>query len=72
MYREIIGIIASAFVLVSFLFKGELKIRYINVFGCLIFVIYGILIKSFSVYFMNGALVLVHIYFIFKIKSKKK
>ncbi len=58
---EIIGVLASALVLVSFLMKGERKIRFINIVGCVIFVIYGIMISSVSVTLMNVALTLVHI-----------
>ncbi len=58
---EIIGVLASGLVLVSFLMKGERKIRFINIVGCVIFVIYGIMISSVSVTLMNVALTLVHI-----------
>ena len=58
---EILGTIASVFVLISFLMKGEIKIRLINIIGALIFVIYGIIINAFSVWFLNGALFLIHI-----------
>lgn len=63
---EILGTIASIFVLISFLMKGEIKIRLINIVGALIFVIYGVSINAFSVWFLNGGLFLVHI-----IKLKK-
>lgn len=59
---EILGTLASVIVLISFLMKGEKKIRIINIIGALMFVIYGILINAFSVYFLNGMLCLVHIY----------
>ena len=58
---ELIGILASIMVLISFVMNGEKKIRLINIFGATLFVIYGILIGSFSVWFLNGALLLVHI-----------
>lgn len=46
---EIIGVIASVIVLISFVMNGEKKIRIINIIGALLFVIYGILINAFSV-----------------------
>jgi len=58
---EILGIIASIIVLISFLMKGERKIRIINIFGALFFIIYGICINAFSVWFLNGALFIIHI-----------
>lgn len=59
---EIVGVIASLLVLFSFLMKGEKAIRTANILGALTFVIYGILINAFSVWFLNGCLVFVHIY----------
>ncbi|PKK86416.1 MAG: hypothetical protein CVV63_04400 [Tenericutes bacterium HGW-Tenericutes-8] len=63
---ETIGILAGALVLVSFLMKGERKIRLINIVGATIFIGYGILINSISVTLLNTGLVLVHIYFLRK------
>ena len=62
MNYEVLGTIASILVLISFLMKGEKKIRIVNIVGAIMFVIYGVLIKAFSVWFLNGALVLIHIY----------
>lgn len=50
---EIIGVIASVIVLISFVMNAEKKIRIINIIGALLFVIYGILINAFSVWFLN-------------------
>lgn len=63
---EILGTIASIIVLLSFLMKGEKNIRLVNIFGALCFVVYGIMINAFSVWFLNGALCLIHLYKIFK------
>ena len=64
---EWLGIIASLFILVSFLFTKQLITRLINMVGCLAFVIYAtVFIQSFSTAFMNGALFIVHIIFIVK------
>lgn len=63
---EILGTIASIIVLLSFLMKGEKNIRLVNIFGALCFVVYGIMINAFSVWFLNGALCIIHLYKIFK------
>lgn len=64
---EWLGIIASAIILVSFLFSKQLVTRLINMVGCVAFVIYALVyIQSFSTAFMNGALFVVHIIFIVK------
>jgi len=66
---EILGIIASILVLISFLFKKEKQIRTINIFGAIMFVIYGLLINAFSVWLLNGILVIIHLYYINKNKA---
>ena len=58
---ELIGTIASVMVLISFTMNGEKRIRIVNIVGAILFVIYGVLINSFSVAFLNGALLLVHL-----------
>ena len=65
---EFLGTFASILVLVSFLMKSEKKIRAVNIIGAIFFVIYGILINAFSVWFLNGALCLVHAYRLIKLK----
>lgn len=66
MNYEILGTIASIIVLISFLMKGETKIRLINIIGAICFVIYGIMINAFSVWFLNGMLCIIHIYKLLK------
>jgi hypothetical protein len=63
---EILGTIASVIVLLSFLMRGEKNIRLINIFGALCFVVYGIMINAFSVWFLNGALCIIHLYKLLK------
>ena len=69
--HEIIGIIATLFVLLSFLFTNEKRIRQINIIGAAIFVIYGIIISALSVYVLNGALVIIHIYKLYKGRGRR-
>ena len=58
---EILGTIASVIVLISFLMKGETKIRLVNIIGAICFVIYGIMINAFSIWFLNGCLCIIHL-----------
>ncbi len=64
--NEWLGIVASAFVLVSFLFSKQTVTRLINICGCIAFVIYGLLLPAYSTAFMNGALIIVHVVFLTK------
>lgn len=68
---EIFGILAGVLVLVSFLMKGEMKIRIINIFGASIFIVYGVLLGSVSVTLLNVGLVLVHIVKIAQMRKNK-
>ena len=64
MNYEILGILASTLVLVSFLFKKERSIRLVNIFGAIMFVIYGLLINALSVWLLNGILIFIHLYYL--------
>ena len=70
--HEILGIIATLFVLVSFTFTAETRIRQVNIVGAVLFVIYGIFIGAISVYILNAALIVIHIYKLYKSNTAKK
>lgn len=74
MLTEIVGIFASIVIIVSFLFTEELKMRATNLLGGVIFLVYAVLIRSFSNVFLQTVMIAVHIYKIYKIRSggKKK
>ncbi len=65
MATEIIGYLASFLVAISFLFKDLNIIRWVNLIGCLFFVVYGYLIGSTPVIITNVFIVLVQIYYLF-------
>ena len=69
MNYEIIGLIASVFVLISFIPKDIKLIRCINIVGCIVWIIYGILIGALSVWLMNLLVMIVHIYHLIKTKK---
>ena len=70
--NEWLGIIASAFILISFLFSNQIKTRIINAVGCVVFVVYGFLLPTYSTAFMNAALLVVHAVFLIKYIVKKR
>jgi len=67
---EVLGIIGTLFVLASFVLSGELKIRYINIVGSVIFVVYGVAIGAFSVWLLNSILIVIHLYKIIQLRKK--
>lgn len=71
--NEWLGIIASAIVLISFLTSNQIKTRIINLVGCVVFVVYGLILPAYSTAFMNAALIVVHIVYLAKdFKQRKK
>ena len=68
MQYEIIGIIATLFVLASFLVNNIRKVRLINIVGAALFVVYGMAIGAFSTWLLNGLLIVIHIRFLKKQK----
>lgn len=61
---ELIGYIASGLVLISFLMKDMKKLRIINIFGCMLFISYGILLSSIPVIITNTAIVIINLYYL--------
>ena len=66
---ELLGVMGSVLVLISFVLNGEKRIRVANIFGAALFVVYGIMINAFSVWFLNGALLFVHFYKLLKMRK---
>jgi len=71
---EIAGHLASAFIVLSFVFKGVATIRIINFIGCAFFVIYGFFSDKtlWPIIITNGILCFVHVYYLFVGKSGAK
>ena len=72
MQDEWLGLVASAFVLISFIMSNQIKIRIINMVGCIAWVIYGFLRPSYSAAIMNGAVFIVHIVYLVKYFLKRR
>ena len=72
--NEWLGLLASAFILVSFLTTNQTKTRLINMVGCVIFVVYGFILPAYSTAFMNAALFIVHVVYLTKdfLKERKE
>lgn len=69
---EIIGIFGTLFIILAFALNGEFKIRIFDLIGAILFVIYGLTINSFSTILLNGILIVIQIYKIYKIKKGYK
>ena len=69
---EAIGMVGTIFALTSFCISGETKIRTINIIAAVIFVIYGFLIVSISMFLTNIVLIFIHIFKFYKIYKNQK
>ena len=69
MNYELIGIIATSFIVLAFTRNGEFKIRVFDLVGAVLFVVYGILIQSFSTVLLNGILIGIQIFKLYKLKN---
>ena len=68
---EIIGYVGSAFVLASFLMASVVRLRIINSVGCIVSVVYGLLIHAYPTVIMNAALLLINIFFLIRMSKRK-
>lgn len=75
--KEAIGIVATLLIFVSMMFnastpKGNMLMRVLNLIGCAVFTVYGILVPAISTAILNGALVVVNAYHLIKITKQNK
>ena len=69
---DIIAYIGSAFILVSFMLKDQIKLRILNSLGASIFIYYSISKGDYPVIFINSSIVIINaIYIIRNTKWKK-
>jgi len=66
---EWVGYAASFGVLVSFLMKDLKSLRFVNSVGCLLFVVYGVLLASIPIVITNVAILLINSYYLFLKRS---
>ncbi|GET20824.1 YgjV family protein [Prolixibacter denitrificans] len=71
-YYEAIGLVASVLVAISLMMSSLVKLRWLNLFGSVIFSVYGILIHSVSVAGVNIFIVGVNIVHLWGIYRKKE
>ncbi len=69
---EWIGYIASLIVLVSLLMSSVKKLRWINLFGALIFGLYGFMIGSMPTGIMNLGIVIIDAYYLYRMYLSKE
>ncbi len=68
-WYEIIGIVATLFIIASFLTKDLIKVRIVNLVGSVIFIVYGVLIHSWSTAILNVIMIIVHLVYLLRRKK---
>ncbi|APY10102.1 uroporphyrinogen decarboxylase [Seonamhaeicola sp. S2-3] len=65
---EWVGYLAMATVLLSFLMKSVIKLRMVNLLGCLFFVIYGFMLSPISkpIIITNSAILIINLFYLVK------
>lgn len=71
MMCEAIGIVATLFVLASFLVNEIRLVRLINIAGASFFVAYGLLIGAFSTWVLNAVLIVIHCCYLVRDESEE-
>jgi len=70
-YLQIIGYTGSVLIALSLMMSNIVRLRWINLFGAVTFATYGLLIKAYPVFVLNGFIVLVDLFYLIKISHKK-
>jgi hypothetical protein len=71
-YYQIIGYIGSFLIALSLSMKNIRLLRRINIIGAFTFATYGIIIGALPVFALNGYIVLIDIYYIYKMHNAKE
>ena len=71
MTMELVGYMASFTVMTSLLMGNVVRLRVINMIGCVLFTIYGLAIAAFPVVLLNGICVFINIYHLAKLRKQQ-
>lgn len=71
-YLELLGYLASILVAISLMMSSLLKLRLINLAGAIAFLVYGLLIEAYPIAAVNAIIVLVNLYFLYRIFTSKE
>lgn len=71
-YLEIFGYIGSALILLSMMMKSMEKLRWLNVAGSVISVIYGALCGTWPVVFLNLGIIIINLVQLVRLHREKE
>lgn len=67
-----IGYAASILLAISLLVTNDLKFRWLNTWGCISFIVYGIFIHALPIILTNSLLFLINLFYLIKIYNAKE
>lgn len=67
---DLVGYLATFFVVASFVVKDMLKLRIINSIGCISWITYGVMLDSIPIIFTNTCILLTHVIWAYNYKNK--
>ncbi|WP_294157255.1 YgjV family protein [uncultured Clostridium sp.] len=68
---EYVGYVASILIGISMFMKNIIKLRFINLIGCILFTVYGFIIKAYPVAIVNLIITFTNIYYLYKLTKNK-
>lgn len=68
---EWVGDAASIMIAISLIMTDIVKLRIINSIGCILFTIYGFMVKAYPVGIINAFIFFVNIYYLYKFYKEK-
>lgn len=70
-FIEWVGYLASLLIALSMLMKNIIKLRFVNLIGCICFVVYGIVIGAYPVAITNLFISGVNLYYLYNMLNDK-
>ena len=67
-----LGYAASILLAISLLVTNDIKFRWLNTWGCVCFIVYGIFIHAFPIILTNSILFLINLFYLIKIYNAKE
>ncbi|HON18169.1 MAG TPA: GNAT family N-acetyltransferase [Salinivirgaceae bacterium] len=71
-FYNLLGYLASILIIISMMMSSLVRLRIVNMIGAFIFSVYGFLIDAYPVGILNGIVVLVNVYQLFKLFRRKE
>ena len=69
---ELIGWIATIFIIISFIQKDMFRLRLLSLVGAGFWIVYGLIAETWSIVFLNVVIFLIQVYWLRRIRLKKK